>query len=166
MRGTAHIPLAAAAALLLAALPGCALPPRVEAVSASSRAATAEGTPVKVLVSLDNPNDAPIELTIWKYSFVVDDRTAYSGEWVASLTLPPRTAMEAELPALVPASFGDFAGKPWRIGGSLDYRATGKLDRLLYQLGVNRLSTGFGTAVKGVSPVAEPAPAPPPALAR
>ncbi len=98
---------------------------------------------------------------------VVDDRTAYSGEWVASLTLPPKSTMEAELPAFVPASFGELASKPWKVGGALDYRATGKLDKLLYQLGVNRLSTGFGSNGSGIAPKpAGPPPAPPAAIAR
>jgi hypothetical protein len=103
-------------------------------------------------VALENPNEAPVELTVWNYSLAVNDRTAYSGEWVASLTLPPRTTLEAELPALVPAAFGDVASARWRLGGSLDYRATGKLDRLLYQLGVNRLTTGFGDSGEGIAP--------------
>ena len=149
MRGTSPIPAALAAAALLA---GCAQAPRISAVSATSGTATAEGTPVKVLVALENPNEAPVELTLWNYSLTVNDRTAYSGEWVASLTLPPRTTLEAELPALVPAAFGEVASARWRLGGSLDYRATGKLDRLLYQLGVNRLTTGFGDSGEGIAP--------------
>jgi hypothetical protein len=164
MRGARIIPALLAA---LALLPGCAMAPQVTAVSANAGTPTAEGTPVKVLVELDNPNDAPIELTVWNYSFVVDDRTAYSGEWVASLTLPPKSTMEAELPAFVPASFGELASKPWKVGGALDYRATGKLDKLLYQLGVNRLSTGFGSTGSGIAPKpAGPPPAPPAAIAR
>ena len=149
MRGTTLLPAALAAATLLA---GCAQAPRITAVSATSGTASAEGTPVKVLVALENPNEAPVELTLWNYSLVVNGRTAYSGEWVASLTLPPRTTLEAELPALVPAAFGDVAASRWQLGGSLDYRATGKLDRLLYQLGVNRLTTGFGDSGEGIAP--------------
>jgi hypothetical protein len=38
----------------------------------------------------------------------------------------------------------------WRIGGSVGYRATGQLDRLLYQLGINRLSAGFGVGGSGI----------------
>jgi hypothetical protein len=71
--------------------------------------------------------------------------------------------MLAELPAFVPASFGDITGAEWRVGGQLTYRATGKLDKLLYQLGVNHLSTNFGTGGTGiekVAVVATPAPTP------
>jgi hypothetical protein len=154
---------------IAAGLGGCAANPEVRAVSARQAGATAEGSTVKVLLELSNPNDAPVELTHWDYSFVVADRTAYSGEWVASLTLPPKSTMQAELPAFLPASFGDASAAQWRVGGSLGYRATGKLDKLLYQLGINRLSAGFGTAAEGISkaPVAKepatptaPAPAP------
>ena len=78
---------------------GRAVAPQVTAVSANAGTPTAEGTPVKVLVELDNPNDAPIELTVWNYSFVVDDRTAgtetlatISGD---AITLPPTGALVA-----------------------------------------------------------------------
>jgi hypothetical protein len=104
-----------------------------------------------------------VELTTWDYSVIVNDKTAYTGQWVASLTLPPNDRMLAELPAFVPASFGDITGAEWRVGGQLTYRATGKLDKLLYQLGVNHLSTGFGTGgtgVEKVAVVATPAPKP------
>lgn len=114
-------------------------------------ASTAEGSAVRLLLELKNPNDAPVELTAWNYTFTVDGKTAYSGEWVASLTLPPREIMRAEVPAFVPASFGDASAAGWRVGGQLGYRATGKLDRLLYQLGVNRLSALFGTSGTGIA---------------
>ncbi len=136
---------------LAAALGGCAANPEVRAVSARQDGSTAEGSTVKVLLDLTNPNDAPVELTRWDYAFVVADRTAYTGEWIASLTLPPKSTMQAELPAFLPASFGDASAVEWRIGGNLGYRATGKLDKLLYQLGVNRLNAGFGTGAAGIA---------------
>jgi hypothetical protein len=152
----------AAGAWLLAAA-GCASSPDVQAVKARERAVTAEGSGIEVTVELRNPNDAPVELTTWDYSVIINDKTAYTGQWVASLTLPPNDRMLAELPAFVPASFGDITGAEWRVGGQLTYRATGKLDKLLYQLGVNHLSTNFGTGGTGiekVAVVATPAPTP------
>jgi hypothetical protein len=152
----------AAGAWLLAAA-GCASSPDVQAVKARERAVTAEGSGIEVTVELRNPNDAPVELTTWDYSVIINDKTAYTGQWVASLTLPPNDRMLAELPAFVPASFGDITGAEWRVGGQLTYRATGKLDKLLYQLGVNHLSTNFGTGGTGiekVAVVATPAPKP------
>lgn len=143
----------AAGAWLLAAA-GCASSPDVQAVKARERAVTAEGSEIEVTVELRNPNDAPVELTTWDYSVIINDKTAYTGQWVASLTLPPNDRMLAELPAFVPASFGDITGAEWRIGGQLTYRATGKLDKLLYQLGVNHLSTNFGTGGTGIEKVA------------
>jgi hypothetical protein len=114
---------------------------------------------VKVFLELRNPNDAPVELTTWDYTFTVGDRTAYSGPWAASLTLPPRQVMVTEVPAVVPASFGDVTAGKWRIGGSVGYRATGKLDRLLYQLGINRLTALFGVSGQGIE-LARATPAP------
>ena len=150
-----------AAGTWLLAAAGCASSPDVQAVKARELVVTAEGSQVEVTVELRNPNDAPVELTTWDYSVIVNDKTAYTGRWVASLTLPPNDRMLAELPAFVPASFGDITGAEWRVGGQLTYRATGKLDKLLYQLGVNHLSTGFGTGGTGVEKlavVATPAP--------
>lgn len=151
-------PQIAAGALLLA-VAGCASSPQIQAVKAQESLVTTEGSEIAVTVELRNANDAPVELTTWDYSVIINDRVAYTGKWVASLTLPPNDRMLAELPAFVPASFGDLTGADWRIGGQLTYRATGKLDRLLYQLGVNHLSTGFGTGGTGIAkaaPVAAP----------
>lgn len=145
---TAFRTILAGIAFLAAA--GCAANPEFRAVGAERIARTAEACEVHVVVELMNPNEAPVELTEWEYSFVVDDRTAYTGKWMASLTLPPRDRMLALLPAVVPASFGDVSAARWRIGGTVGYRATGQLDRLLYQLGINRLSAGFGVGGSGI----------------
>ena len=84
-------------------------------VKARELVVTAEGAEINVTVELRNPNDAPVELTTWNYSVIINDRTAYTGQWVASLTLPPRDRMLAELPAFVPASFGDVTGAEWQL---------------------------------------------------
>ena len=147
---------------LLAA--GCAANPSVRPVDARTVSKTAEGSSIHMKLELENPNDAPVELTMWDYSVSVNDQSVYSGQWVASLTVPPRERMLAELPAFVPASAGDVSGASWRVSGILSYRATGKLDKLLYQLGINRLSMlfeGSGTGVAAMpAPVAAPAGAP------
>jgi hypothetical protein len=159
-------PVFASALALLAA--GCSVEPKVSAVSARLVSTSAEGSEVRLTLELDNENPAPVELTAWDYSVIVNDRTAYTGRWVASLTLPPKDKLRAELPAFVPASFGDLAGAPWRVGGTLGYRTTGKLDKLLFQLGINRLHAGFGAGASGFSPApapkaaATPAPTPGP----
>jgi hypothetical protein len=46
------------------------------------------------------------------------------------------------------------------VGGILSYRATGKLDKLLYQLGINRLSALFEGSGTGIAAMPAPAPAP------
>ncbi|MFM9169560.1 MAG: LEA type 2 family protein, partial [Phycisphaerales bacterium] len=136
----------------------------LEQAADQAKANPREATEVKVFLELRNPNDAPVELTTWDYTFTVGDRTAYSGPWVASLTLPPKQVMVTEVPAVVPASFGDVAAGKWRIGGTVGYRATGKLDRLLYQLGINRLTALFGVSGEGIE-LTRAAPASPPAEA-
>lgn len=139
-----------AAGALLFAVVGCASSPEVQAVKAQELQLSAEGSEIQLTVELRNANDAPVELTTWEYSVIINDQTAYTGTWAASLTLPPKDRMLADLPAFIPASFGNLSGAEWRVGGQLTYRATGKLDRLLYQLGVNHLSAGFGTGGTGI----------------
>jgi hypothetical protein len=142
---------ASAGAFAMAALGGCAANPEVRAIRAEMGATTAEATEVKVILELVNPNDAPVELTVWDYSLEVNGRSAYAGKWIASLTLPPKESMLAELPTVVPASLGTPGPQTrWRIGGTMGFRATSKLDVLLYQLGFNRLSAGFSTGTTGV----------------
>ena len=173
VRDSAPVPTIAAAATM-AVLAGCAASPEFRALRAERVRTTDEATEVKVFLELRNPNDAPVELTTWDYTFTVGDRAAYSGPWAASLTLPPKQVMVTEVPAVVPASFGDVTSGTWRIGGSVGYRATGKLDRLLYQLGINRLTALFGVSGQGIElaratpatgATPQPATAPPPAPA-
>ena len=150
-------PLSAGIALVAALLAGCTLDPAVNHTGAQRIESGAEATAVEVKLVLDNPNDAPLELITWEYSLQIDGRTAYSGTWMASLTLPPKVPMTTELPAVVPASFGDLSNVPWRIEGSFAYRATRQIDRLLYQLGITRLHGTFSASGTGF---AEPPPKP------
>jgi hypothetical protein len=146
--------LPALAALLLA---GCALDPAVRAVRGERVNSTAEATEVHLFLELTNPNDAPLELITWNYGVSVDGRSAYEGRWMPSLTLPPHVAIGTELPAVIPASFGDISQAKWRVQGIVDYRATRQLDRLLYQLGITRLHASFEADGAGFA-----APKPPP----
>jgi hypothetical protein len=164
-----------AAALLLA---GCAADPAVRAVRGERVNTTAEATEVHLFLELTNPNQAPLELITWDYAVSVDGRTAYQGRWMPSLTLPPNVAIGTELPAVIPASFGDISKASWRVQGVVDYRATRQLDRLLYQLGVTRLHASFQADGAGfaepkapppkaaVPPAPGPAPAPAPTPAQ
>jgi LEA14-like dessication related protein len=132
------------AGIVLGMQGGCASGPAIKSVRAERVAATDEATELRVTLELTNPNDSPLELTEWDYSAAVNGRTVYRGIWVAALTLPSGVPMTAELPVVVPAAdTTDWANATWTVGGSVGYRATRQLDRLLYQLGINRLSAGF-----------------------
>ncbi|MFO0961876.1 MAG: LEA type 2 family protein [Phycisphaerales bacterium] len=158
-----NLPALATAALLAGGLAGCTSNPQVKAISAQRAGSTAEATEVRITLELTNPNDAPLELTTWDYSLIIDGRTAYTGSWVASLTLPAKDSIRTQIPAVVPSSFGDISGVAWFVGGNVGYRATRQIDRLLYQLGVNRLNAGFGSGATGVQEAPKPAPRPGPA---
>jgi hypothetical protein len=154
-------PLSAGIALAASFLAGCAIDPAVNHTGARRVETTDQATEVEVLLVLDNPNDAPLELITWEYSLQIDGRTAYSGTWMASLTLPPQVPMPTELPAVIPAAFGDISNAQWRIEGSFAYRATRQIDRLLYQLGITRLHGTFSASGTGFAePPARPAPKP------
>lgn len=132
------------AGIVLGAASGCASGPAIKAVRAERVASTDEATELRVTLELTNPNESPLELTEWEYSAVVNGRTVYQGMWVAALTLPAGVPMTAELPVVVSAAdTTDWATAKWTMGGSVGYRATRQIDRLLYQLGINRLSAGF-----------------------
>jgi hypothetical protein len=147
------------AVLAAAAIGGCASGPTVKALKAERVAWTDEAAEVRVTLELTNPNDAPVELTEWEYTATVNGRAVYQGLWMAAITLPVGVPMTTELPVVISAA--DMAGlesATWSVGGSVGYRATRQLDRLLYQLGINRLSAGFQVNGQAV-PVAPRGPA-------
>ncbi len=145
-------------AVALAALAGCSASPSVRALSARQVAASDGAVQVEVLLELTNPNEAPLELTEWEYQASVDGRTAFGATWVAALTLPSKVPMTTTLPVVVRgASAEDLARASWRVGGSVGYRATSQIDRLLYQLGVNRRSVGFEVGGSGFALPERPA---------
>lgn len=137
-------------AAALIAVAGCSASPDVRALSARQVTASEGAVQVEIVLELTNPNDAPLELTEWEYSASVGGRTAYSATWVAALTLPSKVPMTTTLPVVVRgASAEELAGAQWTLGGSVGYRATSQIDRLLYQLGVNRRYAGFGVSGSG-----------------
>lgn len=163
------------AAAVVAVTAGCAAGPAVRGVKAEQVTTTADATHVNLTLEMLNTNDAPIELTEWHYSATVNGRTVYSGTWVAALTLPARVPMTTTIPVVIPRSSEvDIAHTKWSVGGSVGYRATRQIDRLLYQLGINRLSAGFdvrGDTITHAAPAPAatpqpaampPLPAPPP----
>ena len=153
--------LSAGIACIAVPLPGCAIDPAVSHTGAQRMETTAEATEVELKLVLDNPNDAPLELITWEYTVQIDGRNAYAGTWMASLTLPPKVPMPTELPAVVPASFGDISKSEWKVEGTFAYRATRQIDRLLYQLGVTRLHGTFSATGTGFAePPPKPAPKP------
>lgn len=143
------------------ALAGCAASPSVKAVKAERTASNLGASQVEVTLELLNPGEAPIELTEWVYSAQVNGKTVYTATWVAALTLPPNVPMTTALPIVVPSEdAAGLDGTSWSLSGSVGYRATRQVDRLLYQLGFNRLNAGF--SVQGIQVVvAPPAPSAP-----
>lgn len=129
-------------------------------------AQSADAVAVQITLELTNPNEFPLELLLWEYSATVNGRHVYEGRWMASLTLPPKTPMITQLPVVISAQHAaDLADARWSIGGSVGYRNTRQIDRLLYQIGIHRLTAGFSTHGQAIGKAAderttEPSPAP------
>ncbi len=122
-------------------LGGCAAPPVAKGIKAEYQPPTAEAVQVAVTMELVQPNDGALELIEWDYTATVNGKQVFQGTWAAMLTLPP-----------------DLAHANWRVSGSVGYRATRQMDKLLYQLGISRQAASFEASGQGVTP----APLPPP----
>lgn len=142
-------------------LGGCAAPPVAKGIKAESQPPTAEAAQLAVTMELVQPNDGALELIEWDYTATINGKQVFQGTWAAMLTLPPNVPMTTTIPVVVPiADAGDLAHANWRVSGSVGYRATRQMDKLLYQLGISRQAASFEASGQGISPA--PLPPPPP----
>lgn len=132
--------MASVAACLLA-LAGCAGDPRitVSGVDRVVKGPTADEYAVRI--RLENPTGDPLVLDRWNYSLQTD-AGRYSGEWVASRTLPPGTDTEVAIPAVVQHD-GGAAPTRWRVNGSVRYLLPGRLAETLFDMGLSRPEAMF-----------------------
>ncbi len=128
-------------AACLIALAGCAGDPRitVSGVDRVVKGPTADEYAVRI--RLENPTGDPLVLDRWNYSLETD-AGRYSGEWVASRTLPPGTDTEVAIPAVIEHR-GESSPSRWRVNGSVRYLLPGRLAETLFDMGLSRPEAMF-----------------------
>lgn len=133
--------LALATTLLATA---CSTPPAIRVTGVDVVETGASGCEVAVRMEIVNPTGAPIRLDTWDYSLSVRGQQVYSGQWVASITIPPESRVLTAIPAVVPAASNPGPDAAWRVGGWIRYLEPARFSQMLYDIGLNRPSTSFG----------------------
>lgn len=135
------------AALLL--LGGCAFdtPPEV-LVRGATITEVGETQPphlqLAVRLDLENPTEDPIQLETFEYTFRMEEGPAWSGSWSALRTLPPGETVPMEIPAVIPAGSDESTKQgPWRIEGTISYKAPGRWAQILFDTGFRRPTQSF-----------------------
>ncbi|MBU3727730.1 MAG: hypothetical protein FGM37_00550 [Phycisphaerales bacterium] len=128
--------VATAAVVHAALLAGCAGDPRIT-VSGVDRVVKGPTSDEYALrIRLENPTGDPLVLDRWNYSLETD-AGRYSGEWVASRTLPPGTDTEVSIPAVLQHD-GTAVASRWRVNGSVRYLLPGRLAETLFDIGLSK----------------------------
>lgn len=106
----------------------------VESVGGTSR--------VDITLALTNPGDDEVELIEYDYTLSLADGSGYGGKWAALRALPPRSTIEARIPAVVPtASLVD--GGAWRVTGKVEFRDPQSFALILYEAGILHTRSEF-----------------------
>jgi hypothetical protein len=157
-RGAMRIVCVAVGALLA----GCAGDPRLTVTGVDRVVKGPSADEYAVRIRLENPTGDPLVLDRWNYSLETDTGR-YSGEWVASRTLPPGTDTELAIPAVLSRD-GTREASRWRVNGSVRYLLPGRLAETLFDIGLSRPEAMFSGEGKiaategGTVPTAAPMP--------
>jgi hypothetical protein len=136
-RGAMRIVCVAVGALLA----GCAGDPRITVTGVDRVVKGPSADEYAVRIRLENPTGDPLVLDRWNYSLETDTGR-YSGEWVASRTLPPGTDTELAIPAVLSRD-GTREASRWRVNGSVRYLLPGRLAETLFDIGLSRPEAMF-----------------------
>jgi hypothetical protein len=128
-------------AACLLALAGCAGDPRITVTGVDRVVEGPSADEYAVRIRMENPTGDPLVLDRWNYSLETD-AGRYSGEWVASRTLPPGTDTEVSIPAVIEHR-GDRTPSRWRVNGSVRYLLPGRLAETLFDIGLSRPEAMF-----------------------
>ncbi|MCA9285003.1 MAG: hypothetical protein KDA22_07310 [Phycisphaerales bacterium] len=125
---------------LVALLAACgAVPVKMTVDSVSTIDQSATDRLVVAKVRFENPSTEQATLDVFRYR-VAGDSAVYRGQRIALRTIPPRSTIVVELPAVLPAA----AGEELRVAGTVEYSAPGLVDRILYRAGLYRPKLNFG----------------------
>ena len=128
----------------------CTTPPGISVTTVDVVEVGSTANQVAIRVQLSNPTKVAIRIDTWKYSVRVRDEQVYSGEWVASITIPPESRLLTAIPAVVPLQSQPGPDSPWSVDGSLRYLETTRFSKLLFDLGLNRPSAPFTASGAGM----------------
>lgn len=134
-----HSSLCVAASIAL--LAGCAGDPRITVAGVDRVVKGQNADEYSVRLRLENPTAESLVLDRWNYSLDTD-AGRYSGEWVASRTLPPGSDTEVSIPAVLPRDGAAVASR-WQVTGSVRYLLPGRLAETLFDIGLSRPEAMF-----------------------
>lgn len=135
--------------LAAAALAACTTPPGIRVTGLDVVEESASTAEVAVRLEIRNPTAVPIRLDTWNYTLQVNGQQMYSGQWVAAITVPPESRVLTAIPAVIPRD-AESQTAGWSVGGSIRYLEPTRFSQMLYDLGLNRPSTGFSGQGQGM----------------
>jgi hypothetical protein len=128
----------------LALLAACSTPPGIRVTGVDVVEVGESTSEVAVRLEIQNPTAEPIRLDTWDYSLSVKGRQVYAGTWVAAITVPAESRILTAIPAVVPNASNPGPDAAWRVNGWIRYLEPTRFSQMLYDLGLNRPSAGFG----------------------
>jgi len=110
-----------------------------------------EASRYMVHLTLENPNDYELPLTIADYTVTVSG-AQYKGDTVPNRTLPASRSIDVKLPAVVAGS----GGGSYQVSGSIEMTPPHEIRQLYYDIGVPRPRVPFaGQGPIGAAPAGE-----------
>ena len=119
----------------------------VEKVAATRM--TGEALALAIVMRLENPNNAPLELHEFRYTVSIDGTKVYAGRRAGGATLSANGTRQVTIPAVVNYDrIGWRAGGPPRtfnyaLDGTLTYNAPSEIAQVLFDTGVRRPRVSF-----------------------
>lgn len=136
---------------------GCQADPDIEVRSLDLVATGPTADEYALRIALRNTSEKPLVLDLWQYD-ISTAQGSWSSQWVASRTLPARTAIEQSLPVVLRHDGQSKSIESWQVHGTLRYLLPGQLAETLFDLGVSRPNVDFSGSGSSTS-IAPAAPA-------
>lgn len=156
MSRTARHLLLGCIATCAASAAGCAGKPSITVTGMDRVASGPRSDEFAIRIRMDNPTADSLVLDRWNYQ-VETDTGRYSGEWVASRTVPPGSVTDLSVPAVI-AHDGAATPTRYSVNGSIRYLLPGQLAETLFDIGLSRPEASFSGS--GAVTMSATAPAP------
>ena len=106
---------------------------------------TADGARVAMTVRVDNPNDVALPVRGVDYRVTVEDAGTFELDDAPPVALPPNASQTVTLPAAFADGQRNWAGRQYRLTGTLRYQPPGEIRELLTQYRVPLPSVRFSS---------------------